>query len=179
MTKSSLPNYDCDISRSSNLNDHWACKACNEDICFDCAENLPGCFDLIANSKIGKALTNSYAMRFVTRMSPLLLALWVTFDMILDVRQSVSYYHHSYSHGAYVKWAAEYQNQTNSTYLQSVSKTYFVTASVIWITSPFLLSTSLLIKRKCPFSSVEILIGDFTDLHISIPKGKWYHIGTF
>ena len=35
--------------------------------------------------------------------------------------------------GTYRKWAIQYQNTTNSTYLEKVSPSYFYTACLIWI----------------------------------------------
>ena len=141
MNKSSRPNCVCDKCRTSNLDDHWRCEDCDEDVCCDCADKGPGFSEKIASSKIGRVFMDNCVVRFFKRMIPLLLALWINVDMILDVRQNITYYRHSFSDAEYAKWALQYQNETNSTYLQSVSKTYFITASVIWIPTPLLLST--------------------------------------
>ena len=178
MIKSSLPNCVCDKCRTSNLDEHWRCEDCDEDICFVCAEKDPGCFEKTANSKIGRALMDSHAVRFVKRIIPLLLALWVKADMILDVRQSIAYYRHSFSDGAYAKWAKEYQNETNSTYLQSVSTIYFVTASIIWVASPLLISIFSLMMVKHPLPCTTMLLDEFLNHHIGIEcfEGEWYSI---
>ena len=122
--------------------------------------------EAIANSKIGKAIMKSRAVKFVRRMLPLLLAVWVKIDMFLDVRQSVTYYNHGTVDGAYAKWALKYQNERNSTYLHTVSKTYLVCASVVWITSPLLFSVFVLGAAKIPLISCNILTHCFFDYEI-------------
>ena len=122
--------------------------------------------DAIANSKIGKSIAKSRPVKFVKRLFPLLLALWIQIDMLLDVRQSITYFNHGTGDGAYAKWALKYQNETNSTYLHTVSETYFNCASIIWITSPLLLSVSLLIMSKNPVGSWVTLMGVLVNYEI-------------
>ena len=70
---------------------------------------------------------------------PLFLALWHCADIALDVNQSRTYYEMAYNvNGTYREWAIQYQNATNSTYLEKVSPWYFYTACGIWIGPPLL-----------------------------------------
>ena len=77
--------------------------------------------------------------------------------MGLDGRQLGTYYIHSYSNGSYIKWAMEYQNVTNSTHLHSVSEGYFITACLIWILPPVLLSLGLIAAYKVPFQVLKMI----------------------
>ena len=176
MTKSSRPNYVCNKCSTSNLEDHWRCGDCDVNICFDCAKKGPGVFEKIASSKIGRDFMDNCVVRFVKRMIPLLLAVWIKVDMILDVRQSIIYYRHGFSDAEYAEWALRYQNETNSTYLQSVSRTYFITASAIWVTTPLLLSTFFLIVSKAPIPFIRVLLSKILDFHLDFLDEKWFSI---
>ena len=123
--------------------------------------------EAIANSKIGKSIAKSRPVKFVRRLLPLFLALWVQIDMFLDVRQSITYYSHGTVDGAYAKWALSYQNETNSTYLHSVSNTYLVCASVVWVASPLLLSLCNLWGMREPFATFTILTDTLFDYEVT------------
>lgn len=78
-------------------------------------------------------------IRLVKRVLPLFLAIWHYADIGLDVNQSITYFEMAFNvNGSYRRWALQYQNDTNSTYLQTVSSGYFYTASVVWIGPSFL-----------------------------------------
>lgn len=118
----------------------------------------------------------SCAVKFIERLLPLFLALWVKVDMILDIRQTITYYRHGFDDGVYAKWAAVYQKQTNTTYLQSVSKIYFITSSVIWITGPLLLSIFGLLLFKEPLFISTDLLASYLNCNIKMPFKNWYAI---
>ena len=102
--------------------------------------NIDGCCDAI--------LKNCF-VRLIRRILPLLLALWHYVDIGLDVNQSISYYHHAYdTNGTYRRWALKYRNETNTTYLQTVSPGYFYVASVAWVL-PWVLPSFLFTLSRC------------------------------
>jgi len=81
-------------------------------------------------------------IRLVKRVMPIFLALWHYADIGLDVNQSITYFEMAFDvNASYGKWALQYQNETNSTYLQTVSPWYFYTATMIWIGPSLIIAT--------------------------------------
>ena len=61
--------------------------------------------------------------------------------MGLDVNQTITYYNDAYDeNGSYQLWALKHQNESNNTYLETVSPAYFYTASIVWVMPAFLCS---------------------------------------
>ena len=87
-------------------------------------------------------------MKLITRIIPLLTALWLNVDICLDVNQGVTYYKEKIdSNGSYhcpTSRSVTYINELNDTCLQSISPTYFYAASTIWILPPLLAGSSML-----------------------------------
>ena len=80
-------------------------------------------------------------MDFIRRLVPLLQATWIQADVILDGRQTWTYYKHADPNNSdYTKWAEDYRERTNSTYTHTVSGAYFVTGMVVWMLTPILLA---------------------------------------
>ena len=108
-----------------------------------CKNYSKNCFDrFIASSFI----------QFIKRIIPLMQAIWMYADMILDVRQTYKYYDHAFNpDGKYSKWAlknylenAKHEiNQTNKDDLETVHPGYFYTATISWILPPFLYSAEI------------------------------------
>ena len=100
-----------------------------------------GCMQAIYQSRCVELVTQSRVGKLLIRVIPLLTSLWMYVDMGLDVNQTITYYQFAFQeNGSYHLWALKYRNETNSTYLQSVSSTYFYAAAAIWIGPPFLVS---------------------------------------
>lgn len=169
ITKSLNPD-DCE---TVNLDEHSRGKECDEFISLDFTEKISVCFEAITQGKIARSVTENGFVRFIKRLMPLFAALWVKMDMVLDGRQTIVYFDHGFSHGVYKKWALDYQNTTNSTYLQSVSKGYFETASVIWIASPLLFSILMMIGDQKPMACVTRIASAHLNYEINLPDGKW------
>ena len=98
-----------------------------------------------------KWMIQSPLVRFLLRIKLLCISIWMYFDMGLDGRQLSTYYTHSDNNGSYTKWAMEYKNVTNSNHLHSVSEGYFITACLIWILPPVLLSLGMIAAYREPF----------------------------
>ena len=84
-----------------------------------------GCFDAISKNPF---------VRLMKRIAPIFLAFWYFADIGLDINQSITYYEMAFDvNGSYRRWALKYQNDTNSTYLHTVSPWYLYVASIVWI----------------------------------------------
>ena len=88
-------------------------------------------------------------IQFMKRIIPLMQAIWMYADIILDVRQTYIYHDHAFNpHGEYNKWALKTylenakleNNQTTNDGLEAVHPGYFYTAIISWILPPFLYS---------------------------------------
>ena len=85
-----------------------------------------------------KCILTSSLVEFFRRLFPLFQATWVQVDVLLDGRQTLTYYNHAYSNGTYADWSEKFLQETNSTYHHTVSEWYFDTAMVVWFLSPTL-----------------------------------------
>ena len=135
-----------------------------------CKKSSKDCFErFIASSFI----------QFIKRIIPLMQAIWMYVDMILDVRQTYIYHDHAFNpDGKYSKWALKAyhenaklgNNQTINDNLELVHPGYFYTAIVSWILPPFLYSaecSNLIYSGRnysCAFECtyLKIILDSFT-----------------
>ena len=107
-----------------------------------CKNHSKNCFERFIASSI---------VKFVKRIIPMMQAIWMYADMILDVRQTYKYYDHTFNpDGKYSKWALKNyleknleNNQTTNDNLETVHPGYFYTAIISWILPPFLYSAEI------------------------------------
>ena len=79
-------------------------------------------------------------------------AAWVQVDVLLDLRQTWTYYKYTDDNGSYVGWAKDFMEKTNSTYEHSVSHGYYISAMVVWYLTPVLFALFLWISEGRPLS---------------------------
>ena len=103
-------------------------------------------------------MLSSFAVDFTRRILPMLKATWVQVDVLLDARQTWTYYSHADPNGTYAKWSKDCTRETNSRYGHSVSEGYFLAAMTIWLITPILLAVFLWLREK---ESLVILNGFF------------------
>ena len=103
-----------------------------------CKNHLKNCCERFISSRF---------IQFIKRIIPLMQAIWMYADMILDVRQTYKYYDHAFNpDGKYSKWALKNylknakleNNQTTNDNLETVNPGLFHTAIISWILPPFL-----------------------------------------
>ena len=112
-------------------------------------------------------------MRAVKRLLPLMLSLWMHGDVGLDINQTITYFRNSpYENGTYETWALQYQNSTNTTYLESVSPHYFHTACAVWIIPPLLWAMFNLWDRGFPFTATNLFLDNYFDYQIKFSYGS-------
>ena len=87
-------------------------------------------------------------------------ATWVQVDVLLDARQTWTYFNHADSNGSYSNWAKDFRERTNSTYEHSVSQGYFITGMVVWFFTPLLLTLFISIAETEPFPLLNSILGD-------------------
>ena len=120
-----------------------------------------------------KWIVQSHMVRLLLRIKLLCIAIWIYFDMGLDGRQLNTYYNHSYNNGSYITWAMEYRNLTNSTHLHSVSKGYFITACLVWILPPVLLSLGgMVISPKEPNQVLKMILREGFGYRLKLPSAS-------
>ena len=100
------------------------------------------------------------------RILPLLISLWTKVDIALDIRQTMVYYNHAYTKESYFKWAENHRDDTNSTYLHTVSMLYFQSSCVIWLTAPIIFSMFFLARDLKPFKVLNPLLKHYFRINI-------------
>ena len=103
---------------------------------------LSGCYSKFAENCVIKYLLTCCLIDYVRRLVPIFQASWVQVDVLLDARQTWTYFNHADSNGTYADWAKEFRERTNSTYEHSVSPGYCITGMVVWFLTPLLLALS-------------------------------------
>ena len=79
-----------------------------------------GWFSFCTQNPIFQCVLTSFLLDFFRRLVPLLQAMWVQADVILDARQTWTYYKHAQPNDSdYAKWADVYMKETNSTHKQT------------------------------------------------------------
>ena len=102
----------------------------------------------------------------VQRTLPLLISIWTKVDIALDIRQTIVYYNHAYQKESYFEWAEKHRNDTNSTYLHTVSELYFQSSCVIWFTAPVIFSLFFLTRDLKPFKVLNPLLKHYLKINI-------------
>ena len=87
--------------------------------------------------------------------------------MLLDARQTWTYFNHADSNGSYADWAKEFRERTNSTYEHSVSPGYCITGMVVWFLTPLLLALSSWIANNERLSFLRSLLDNKFDLNFT------------
>ena len=105
---------------------------------------------------------------FIRRLVPLLQATWIQADVILDGRQTWTYYKHADPNNSdYSKWAEDYRERTNSTHAHTVSELYFVTGMVVWMLTPFLLALFALVSSKRPLYLFNVIFSSTCKIELN------------
>ena len=106
-----------------------------------------------------QCVLTSFLLDFFRRLVPLLQAMWVQADVILDGRQTWTYYKHAQPNDSdYAKWADDYMKETNSTHKHTVSEAYFETGMAVWLLTPTLCALFPLVGDKEPLSVFNMLL---------------------
>ena len=100
------------------------------------------------------------------RTLPLLISIWTKVDIALDIRQTMEYYNHAYQKESYFEWAENHRFDTNSTYVHTVSKLYFQSSCVIWLTAPLIFSIFFLARDLKPFKVLNPLLKHYFRINI-------------
>ena len=131
---------------------------------------LLGLFSCCTRNRIVRCvLTTSFVIDFIRRLVPLLQATWIQADVILDGRQTWTYYKHADPNNSdYAKWAEDYRERTNSTYTHTVSEAYFVTGMVVWMLTPILLALFALVDQKKPLVLFNAIFGSTCKIEINV-----------
>ena len=88
-------------------------------------------------------IVETWPIKSIQRILPLLTSSWMIVDIGLDVKQTITYYNLIEGFavdGKYHNWALKYMNETNAARLQTVSTGYFYTACAVWTIPPLVLS---------------------------------------
>lgn len=99
-------------------------------------------------------IMDTWLVKVIKRLLPLLTAIWMIVDMGLDINQTITYYcliDGFKEDGEYRNWALKYKNETNATTLQTISPGYFYTACAVWIVPPVLASVGTLFEGELSF----------------------------
>ena len=99
-------------------------------------------------------IMDTWLVKVIKRVLPLLTAIWMIVDMGLDINQTITYYcliDGLNGDGEYRNWALKYKNETNGTTLQTISPGYFYTACAVWIVPPVLASFGTLFEGELSF----------------------------
>ena len=118
----------------------------------------------------------TWPIKALRRVLPLLNAIWMIFDLGSDVNQTIFYYvliNGFNVDGVYRDWALIYKNKMGSDHLQEVSAGYFYSACAVWIIPPVL---ATFIGFHHEFLSFPIIFQALFRCNIDIDKTRinWF-----
>ena len=111
--------------------------------------NFVGYCSTLMESEFMTSIIGCCLFLWLLRVLPALKAIWVQVDVIMDIRQTLTYWNYGRPDGRYAQWAVNYSIKTNTSYVQTVSEGYCITSLVIMFLPPSIVCLPTIVCSCC------------------------------